>query len=237
MTEANIDNFQHGIYIDTIKKLDEFMELYRNSDSGEVYDLLLDGSLLNDGNFVKYFQSLKIKNSVNVAIRELVPSHMIQIISKQKLQMQLEFLNEVEKNFEKAKAVNCSKIIHSIDILPPNNNEKELFSSLYGMSYAKGIEFILALRIPMPENNQNFLQVHEMLRKSMCHINLALDIHVDENGFMQMNFAEAIKPLLFDIDMVHFLCESQFGNRLEISTLQEVSQVCSQFNPNVKVFF
>ena len=230
--------FSHGIYLDNIDKLNNFIEDDFMS-SEVISDIMIAGNLLGDSAFVQKFTAFidERDESANIIVKELLPNRMVKLMATQNEKMKLDFLRVFAENLDKAVKIGASRIIQSFDILSLDEEYKEFFNSLYSMAWTKKIKLDLSLRIPMLNNDNDLLKVHALLRKSMCNINLNLDIHTDENGFLQMNFTEVVKPVLFDIVSIHFLYESQFGNRLDMSIVEKVSKICSEFNRNLKVFF
>ena len=230
--------FSHGIYLDSIDKLNNFIE--DDFMSSEVIDdIMIAGCLLDDDCFgQKLISFLEDRETpVNIIVKEPLPNRMVKLMATQNDKMKLDFLQVFSENLDHASKFGTAKILQSFDILSLEGEGKEFFNSLCGIAWAKNIKFDLSLRIPMLNNDNDLLRVHTLLRKSMWYMNLNLDIHIDENGFLQMDFAEVIKPVIFDISSIHFLYESQFGNRLDMAIVERVSQICRQFNPKLKVFF
>ncbi len=239
--EAIAKNFEaldnSGVYLASSDKLGELSQLLETADSRET-NILIEGSLLNDSNFVANFRKIvsDYSDSVKLSVRELLPSSMFKLMMSQNEKMKLDFLELFERNLQKVQELGIGKIIQNFDLLETIGDNKDFLDAIYGRCFMRRIELSLSLRIPLL-NGKNLLYIHELIRHSMYNnLKLILDIHVDENGFLQMDFAEEIKPLLFDIGAVHFWCESRFGNRIEKSTIAEISEICRKFNRNLEVF-
>ncbi len=233
---AKTEFFPHGIYLESADKFNDFLEMLQNDADDEITSLMIDGNLLVDSSFVNKLQKSGVCDSLNLAVRELVPSSMISLMATQSDKIKIEFIKAFEEKLNIAQSLGCSKIIHSFNLAYQDEAVIDLLKTLYGICYKKQIVFELSLRIPQIEREQSFSDVHAQIRKLMLQINLVLDIHVDENAFMQMDFAEEIKPLIFDIRAVHFFYESKFGNRLAEHTMNNVVSACSNFDLPLEVF-
>ena len=234
--DTKTEFFPHGIYLESADKFNEFLELLQEDSDNEITSLMIDGNLLSDSFFVNRLQKSGVCESLNLVVRELVSSSMISLMANQNDKIKIEFIKAFEEKLNAAQKLGCTKIIHSFNLVCQDEAVTDLLKTMYGICYKKQIVFELSLRIPQIDREQSFTDVHAQIRKLMLQIGLVLDIHVDENAFMQMDFAEEIRPLIFDISAVHFFYESKFGNRLAADTVNNVVSACSNFDLPLEFF-
>lgn len=227
------NTIKHGIAISSYLDFETIQDEYKNL---QFSVLEIDGTLLNDTKFIQQLQKINNKKTP-IIVKNLLPPSLCHLIHTQSSKLKLDFLNAFNLALIKAKNINCHKVINSFDIINNFKANSELIHSLYGYTYQNKMEFELSVRLPQISSEQNLMIYHQTIKKLMCNIKIALDLHIYETAFLNMDFEKVIAPVIFDIQTLHFHYESNFGNTLDAKVIDKIIASASKYNQHLDIIF
>ncbi len=225
--------FKYGFSLEHISELSEFLlkKIYSNYNAVELNanDILNDND--NDKNILFLSKYMK-----RIDVVDLIPSHISKNIQTQNIQMQKDFITNIDDTLTK---LNNIIDINSFSMHFADNNIEEtlnIIKKLYPLISHYDKKMLIPLRLPFTKNDID--KYYSNILQQIMHPKILLSLDINPHEFSkEFNIYEKLKLLNFHIGKVRIIYEPQTGNQLTVHILDKILSYLSKIGYNDYIFF